>query len=230
MNVCIFRIPEGSSIVAPPSACMSCGNRLKPYHNIPVFSYMVLGGKCAFCGTKISMQYPLVELANGLLYVLAVYLFGPTPAALGAMLAVSVFFVGMMISFARSSIPVSVAFFAFLLSLPVGIYCFGHGYPEIIMGLAGGALLALLPGLATKQGDIYSLVLFGGAAGAMTGPYGAAGVAVVAAALWAAAAGIGAATGYWNTRRMMSGFICIAGAVMVYIGDGWITGPLLGRL
>ena len=72
LNVLIYRIPNEMSINFPPSQCTSCGHKLKWYHNIPLISWLALGGKCAFCKNKISAQYPLVELINGLIW-LAIY-------------------------------------------------------------------------------------------------------------------------------------------------------------
>ncbi len=71
LNVCIFRIPKQESIVKVNSHCMSCGYRLKWYDLIPLFSYLFLGGKCRKCGSKISVQYPIVEALNGGLYLIA---------------------------------------------------------------------------------------------------------------------------------------------------------------
>lgn len=62
INVCIYRIPLGKSIVAPPSACTSCGKRLKAPDLIPVLSYVFLRGRCRHCGAPISSRYPLIEL------------------------------------------------------------------------------------------------------------------------------------------------------------------------
>ena len=70
LNVCIFRIPLKQSIVFPASRCMTCGKHLKPYHNIPVVSWLVLRGRCAFCGTSISARYPAVELLTGIVFAL----------------------------------------------------------------------------------------------------------------------------------------------------------------
>ena len=66
LNVCIFRIPEGKSIVYPPSACPACGNGISWYDNIPIISYLLLRGKCRHCRYPISIRYPLVELLTGL--------------------------------------------------------------------------------------------------------------------------------------------------------------------
>lgn len=70
LNVCIYRIPKGETIVTTPSHCMACGYHLKWYDLIPIFSWLFLGGKCRKCGAKISVQYPLIECCNGILYVL----------------------------------------------------------------------------------------------------------------------------------------------------------------
>ena len=69
-NVCIYRIPEGQSIVNVPSHCMKCGRRLRWYELIPVFSWIALRGRCRTCKAPISAQYPIIEAGNGLLWCL----------------------------------------------------------------------------------------------------------------------------------------------------------------
>jgi len=73
LNVLIYRIPKGINFITPASACPNCNNKLKWYHNIPLLSWLLLGGKCAFCKERISYRYPLVELFNALTWV-AIYL------------------------------------------------------------------------------------------------------------------------------------------------------------
>ena len=68
LNVCIYRIPLGKSIVFPGSSCPSCSKPIRFYDNIPVLSYLLLRGKCRACGAPISFQYPLVELLTGLAF------------------------------------------------------------------------------------------------------------------------------------------------------------------
>lgn len=70
LNVCIYRIPREESISFPPSHCTKCSHKLQWYELIPVFSYIFLKGKCKNCKEKISIQYPLIELSNAILYVL----------------------------------------------------------------------------------------------------------------------------------------------------------------
>jgi len=76
MNVLIYRLPRELSIVRPPSHCTSCGERVRFYDNIPVFSWIFLRGKCRFCGSKISVMYPMTELLTGVLVWYAFYRFG----------------------------------------------------------------------------------------------------------------------------------------------------------
>jgi len=70
LNVCILRIPSGESIVTDRSHCMSCGYQLRWYDLVPLFSYLLLGGKCRKCKAHISVQYPIVEAVNGILWIL----------------------------------------------------------------------------------------------------------------------------------------------------------------
>ncbi len=68
LNVCTLRWPVDESVVNPPSHCPGCDNRIRWFDNIPLLSYTVLRGRCRFCGASISAQYPLVELATGLIW------------------------------------------------------------------------------------------------------------------------------------------------------------------
>ncbi len=68
LNVCIYRIPRSESIVFGSSHCTNCNEKIKAYDLIPVISYILLGGKCRNCKTKISIKYPLIEFLNAVLY------------------------------------------------------------------------------------------------------------------------------------------------------------------
>jgi len=70
LNVCIFRLPKGESLVKRSSHCMKCQAKIRFYDLVPVFSWLILKGKCRNCGDKISGRYPLVESLNWLLYML----------------------------------------------------------------------------------------------------------------------------------------------------------------
>lgn len=70
LNVVIYRIPRQKSIISPPSSCPACGKRIKPWYNIPIFGWLILKGKCAECGEKISVRYPLIETLSGIIAVI----------------------------------------------------------------------------------------------------------------------------------------------------------------
>jgi leader peptidase (prepilin peptidase)/N-methyltransferase len=73
LNVVIYRVPRGESIVRPPSHCPSCGALIKPWHDVPVLGWLILRGRCAGCGAPINVRYPLVELGTGALFVLVTW-------------------------------------------------------------------------------------------------------------------------------------------------------------
>jgi leader peptidase (prepilin peptidase) / N-methyltransferase len=82
LNVCIVRIPGRKSVVIPASACPQCGAAIRPWDNIPVVSWLLLGGKCRACKTRISAMYPAVELLTAVLFWGCYYAFGLTTEAL----------------------------------------------------------------------------------------------------------------------------------------------------
>jgi leader peptidase (prepilin peptidase) / N-methyltransferase len=96
LNVCISRLPHGKSVVRPASRCPNCQALIKPYDNIPVLSYLLLGGKCRNCKTRISPIYPAVELITALLFLFCFFVFGVSLsaakwAAFSAILVILVF-------------------------------------------------------------------------------------------------------------------------------------------
>ena len=86
LNVCVYRLPRGESVVLPGSHCPGCGKPIAWYDNVPVLSYLVLRGRCRHCGVRISLQYPLIELAVGLIWAGAAIWFGLSVDALRAAL------------------------------------------------------------------------------------------------------------------------------------------------
>jgi leader peptidase (prepilin peptidase) / N-methyltransferase len=82
LNVCIYRMPRELSVVSPRSACPSCGTPISAFDNIPVLSWILLGGKCRNCKAPISPRYAIVELITGAFFALSYLLGGPGPKAL----------------------------------------------------------------------------------------------------------------------------------------------------
>jgi leader peptidase (prepilin peptidase)/N-methyltransferase len=82
LNVCIYRLPLGLSVITPRSACPECKEPIASYDNIPVLSWLILGGRCRHCETKISPRYWMIELLTGLLFVACYWYFGLTLSTL----------------------------------------------------------------------------------------------------------------------------------------------------
>jgi len=93
LNVCIHRLPRGESLLSPGSRCPSCGYSLRPADNVPVLSYLFLGGRCRRCRTRISLRYPVVELVTAAVFLLHYLVFGWTP-----LLAVRLLFAAAMVT------------------------------------------------------------------------------------------------------------------------------------
>ena len=117
LNVCIFRIPKQDNIVKIRSHCMNCGYQLKWYDLVPVFSYLCLGGKCRSCKQKISVQYPLIELLNGVLYCIVFAVYGISVEALLYALLASALIALSVIDFRTYEIPVGINIFILALGL-----------------------------------------------------------------------------------------------------------------
>lgn len=117
LNVCIFRIPKQENIVKIRSHCMNCGYQLKWYDLVPVFSYLCLGGKCRSCKQKISVQYPLIELLNGVLYCIVFAVYGISVEALLYALLTSALITLSVIDLRTYEIPVGINIFILTLGL-----------------------------------------------------------------------------------------------------------------
>lgn len=105
LNVAVHRIPAGMSLSVPPSRCPSCGTPIRPVDNIPVVSFLLLGGKCRACALPISWRYPAVEALTGLVFVSVYAKFGLTPKAGAAALFATVLIVVALIDLDTMLIP-----------------------------------------------------------------------------------------------------------------------------
>jgi leader peptidase (prepilin peptidase)/N-methyltransferase len=77
LNVVVHRLPRGESIVWPGSRCPACSRAIRPYENVPLVSYLVLGGRCRGCGARISLRYPALELLTAVLFAVIALETGP---------------------------------------------------------------------------------------------------------------------------------------------------------
>lgn len=176
LNVCIYRIPLKKSIVFPPSSCTKCGHLIKWYENIPVLSWLFLRGKCSGCKEKISLIYPLIELLNGILYLLAFLRFGVSIQLIFILYFISAMIVTAMIDFKTQFVYPAVVLP--LIATGIASAYFSHDmtiYQSLFGTLAGAGILLLSIGVfyvVTRKigmglGDVYIL----GAIGAYSGPF-----------------------------------------------------------
>jgi leader peptidase (prepilin peptidase) / N-methyltransferase len=145
LNVVIWRVPRGESVVRPPSHCPGCDAPIAPRDNVPVVSWLVLRGRCRHCGEPIAWRYPLVELLTGVLFAVLAAKLGPHPvlAAFLYLGAVGIALAAIDIDLQRlpdaltlPSYPVVLA----LLALAAGVD--GHAWPLERALIAMGALFA----------------------------------------------------------------------------------------
>jgi leader peptidase (prepilin peptidase)/N-methyltransferase len=166
LNVCIYRLPRGESVITPRSHCPGCNKLVAGYDNIPLLSYLLLRGKCRHCGTRISPAYFLVELTTGLLFVFLYFIFGFGPlfvkfAVFGCMLIVltitdlqtrllpnRVTYPGVVLGLVFSQIvPVgdgAGAWLAGMMGIDTSVWRVASGLDAMLGALVGGGLLYLL--------------------------------------------------------------------------------------
>ncbi|MBQ2981142.1 MAG: prepilin peptidase [Lachnospiraceae bacterium] len=152
LNVCIYRIPKKENIATTRSHCMECNTQLKWYDLVPLFSWLFLRGKCRYCKAKISVQYPLVELANGIGYVWIFWVNGFNFISIlyclcfSAMLALSV------IDLRTFEIPVGFNIFILVLGIARVIYDFEHVWTYVIGFFCVSGFLFILYLLTAGRG------------------------------------------------------------------------------
>ncbi|MEO1335641.1 MAG: prepilin peptidase, partial [Myxococcota bacterium] len=137
LNVVILRLPEGKSIVYPPSSCPKCGDRIPPWLNIPILSWLVLRGRCRACKTPISVRYPLIELLTTLLFVAVARRFGIEPATVAGVILVSGLIVITFIDIDYFEIPDEISIWGTLVGCLIRPWAFDVPWWS---GLVGAAL------------------------------------------------------------------------------------------
>ena len=154
LNVCIWRIPAGESIVSPPSRCPRCGTRIRAYDNVPILSYLLLRGRCRECRTRISVRYPAVEALTGAGFVLVAQQFGPTPHALAAVLFLAALITISFIDIDHQIIPDVISLPGIVVGLLLAVAGVGPSWRDSVLGilLGGGTLWAVAAGYQALTG------------------------------------------------------------------------------
>lgn len=157
LNVCIWRIPREESIAFPPSHCTACSASLKWYDLVPVFSYIFLKGKCRYCGEKISLQYPIIELLNGIIYSIIFYFLGLSAEFVFICIIASILLVISVIDYYHQIIPDSLVVIIFIAAVLYKIalkytYNIPLNIVDGMIGLLGSGLLFILIALVSNGG------------------------------------------------------------------------------
>ena len=169
LNVVIYRLPLDKSVVSPPSSCPACGARIRAWQNIPIVSYLMLGGKCSNCKVSISPRYPLVEASMGLLSLGAWLNFGPGVAFASAFVFLAGLLAMTFIDIDHKIIPDSISLGGIIAGFAFSFWI-GVGWKDSLFGilLGGGSLLAVALGywLLTRRegmgmGDVKLLAAIG---------------------------------------------------------------------
>jgi leader peptidase (prepilin peptidase) / N-methyltransferase len=169
LNVCIYRLPRGESLVSPPSRCPACGRPLRWFDNVPVVSWVLLRGRCGQCRAPISAQYPIIEIITALLWLLIAWLTPPGWLLASRLVLGTALIVLFMIDLEHQLLPNRITLpgiavgFAFSLVTPVGPV---NSLLGILLG--GGVLYAIAAGyyLLRKEegmgmGDVKMLAMVG---------------------------------------------------------------------
>ena len=165
LNVCIFRIPKGENIAVVRSHCLSCGYNLKWYDNIPLLSYICLRGSCRKCHAHISLQYPIIEAMNAIVYLAIFIINGLTIESGIYCLAFSAFIVLSVIDFRTQEIPVGINIFLLVLGLIHTLLDYRNVLTYVIGLFSVSLVLAIIyyasKGLAIGGGDVKLMAVTG---------------------------------------------------------------------
>lgn len=158
LNVCIYRIPEGKTVVTERSHCMQCGYQLSWYDMIPVVSWLALRGRCRKCKARISAQYPLIEATNGILYVVVFLVCGVTWTSVVYCLLGSALIVLSVIDFKTYEIPFGINVFILVLGLirtvSDRVDWLDHVIGLLAVSVPLGIILLVSKGRAIGGGDV----------------------------------------------------------------------------
>jgi len=169
-NVCIYRLPQRLSIIFPGSHCPACQEALRPWHNIPLLSYLLLGGQCARCKTAISLRYPLIELSNGLLYIFLYHQYHLSVQTVVFALLTTALLIVSCIDLAHTIIPDAITLPGTVVGLGTSLWLTPVGLRNAILGVLLGSglflLMAILSVVMLKRegmggGDIKLIAMLG---------------------------------------------------------------------
>ena len=147
-NVCIYRIPRNESIIYPASRCPKCRSSIKPIDNIPLLSYILLKGKCRNCGSKISIQYPVVEFLTGIIYIFIFLIYGLTLQSLIYIILSSALIIIAFIDLNRQIVPDMISLPGIAIGLILSFFVPYISFINSVLGVVVGGGIIFIIGLA----------------------------------------------------------------------------------
>lgn len=152
LNVCIWRIPQGKSVVFPASQCGACGKKLKAFDLVPVLNYFYLRGRCRWCGAPFSWQYPLIEFVTGVLFVLIWLKHGFLGAALSGWVLVALLVTISVIDYYHQIIPNGLIFVGLGMGIPLLLIQSGESLKLGVLSMLAAGLFMLIIALISRGG------------------------------------------------------------------------------
>lgn len=145
LNVVIYRLPRGKSIIKPPSSCPHCGARIRWYDNVPLISFFILGGKCRDCRVPISLVYPLVEALTAILFLILYLHYALSAHFFASAIFTSALIVLGFIDFQHQILPDHLTIPLFLLALIYGLLRSDLSLKQVLIGaLLGSGFLFMV--------------------------------------------------------------------------------------
>lgn len=144
-NVCIYRIPRNESIIYPASHCPKCSSTILAKDNIPLLSYVLLKGRCPNCGSRISIQYPVVEFLTGLVYVIIYQIYGVSVQSLIYIILSSALIIIAFIDLGEQVIPEVISLPGIVVGLILSFFVHHISFVNSALGivLGGGIILVI---------------------------------------------------------------------------------------
>ena len=233
LNVVIYRLPLGQSIVSQPSRCPQCGYRLQWYDNIPIAGWVLLGGRCRTCENPISIQYPIVELVTALLFVLVVWVTPIGPLLISRLLLVCILIALFGIDLEHQILPNSITLPGIVAGVLLSVIA-PPGWRDSLLGvLLGAGMLYAIAGAyylwrreeGLGMGDVKMLAMIGAFLG-----WKAVLVTMVLSSFSGAAIGIAliaAQRGGMKLALPFGTFLAVGAAVAMFVGQpliDWYAG------
>jgi leader peptidase (prepilin peptidase)/N-methyltransferase len=229
LNVVIYRLPLGQSLVTPPSRCRKCGYSLRWFDNVPVLSWVLLRGRCRKCGTGVSWQYPLVELITSILFVITVWLTPVGPLLASRLVLVCILIALFGIDLEHQLLPNSITLPGIAIGLLFSLIA-PPGFREALIGaiVGGGILYAIAAGYyawrreeGMGMGDVKMLAMLGAFLG-----WKAVLVTLVLASFSGAFIGIAMMAGQRGGMKYalpFGTFLALGALAAMFVGDPLVT-------